>query len=79
MSALAGAQRLVQRARLAPWRVERILEETAALHDDIERLRVEVDTSGQVLGDALMTLTRSLDEVLERIAAIEDRVAGSDK
>ncbi len=79
MSALAGAQRLVQRARLAPWRVERILEETAALRDDVERLRVEVDTSGQVLGDTLMALTRSLDEVVERIAVIEGRIAGSDK
>ncbi len=78
MSALAGAQRLVQRARLAPWRVERILEETAALRDDVGRLSVEVDTGGQVLGDSLMEITRALDELAERIAAIEDRIAGSD-
>ena len=79
MSALAGAQRLVQRARLTPWRVERILDETAALRDDVGRLRVEVDTAGQVLGDSLMEITRALDEFTERIAANEDRIAGSDK
>lgn len=77
MSVLPGAQRLIQRARLAPWRVERILEETSDLREDLGRLRSDMETSSQVLGDTLALLTRSLDELAERIASLEDRLGSS--
>lgn len=71
MSVLLGVQRLIQRARLAPWRVERILEETAGLREDISRLRSDLDAANQVMGDSLALLTRSVDELAERIASFE--------
>lgn len=78
MSVLPGALRLIYRARLTPWRVEQILEETAGLRETLGRLRAEMDTSSQVLGDTLALLTRSVDDLAGRIASLEDRLGASE-
>ena len=78
MSVLPGALRLIYRARLTPWRVEQILEEPAGLRETLGRLRAEMDTSSQVLGDTLALLTRSVDDLAGRIASLEDRLGASE-
>jgi len=72
-----AAQRLVRRARLTPWRVELILEQTAAIRDELGRFREETDASAQVLADTIALLNRSLDDLAERLAAVEGHLGSA--
>ncbi len=74
MQVLPAAQSLVRRARLTPWRVEVILEQTAAIREELRRLREETDASAQVLADSLALLNRSVDDLAERVALVEGRL-----
>jgi len=53
------------------------LEQTAAIRDELGRFREETDASAQVLADTIALLNRSLDDLAERLAAVEGHLGSA--
>ena len=73
MASLASITRLARRTATAPWTIEDTRTVVAQVRGEVEQLRKEVEAAGQTQVEALVLLTRAVDELNTRLQQLEDR------
>ena len=58
---------------MAPWLIEDTRVEIGKVRNEIDDLRKQVETAGQCQVEAMVLLTRALDELNLRVARLEPR------
>ena len=73
MAGFSSITRFARRTATAPWLIEDTRTVVAQVRGEVEQLRKQVEAAGQTQVEALVLLTRAVDELNTRLQQLEDR------
>lgn len=73
VASFTSITRFARRTATAPWLIEDTRTVVAQVRGELDQLRKQVEATGQTQLEALVLLTRAVDELNTRLQQLEDR------